>query len=71
MLDALTKHVISEGFGKKLKELRAEFLAKADFQTQAMKYISSSDLDKVKKDIVGQVQAVKGKVNDLTTGARI
>ena len=33
LLDAITKHVMSEGFNKKLKEMRAEFFSKTDFQT--------------------------------------
>ena len=55
LLDGITKYVVSEGFGKKLRELRAEFFSKTDFQTQSMKFTSTTELDKVKKDITSQI----------------
>jgi len=32
ILDAITKHVIGEGFNKKIRELRNEFFSREEFQ---------------------------------------
>ena len=53
ILDALTSHVIGEGFNKKIRELRTEFFSKNEFATSTMKFITSQDLDRLKSDLMG------------------
>ena len=45
LLDKISKYVINEGFAAKIRELRDEFLAKADFKLQSMHFVKTQELD--------------------------
>jgi len=62
MLDAITKHVIGEGFNKKIRELRSEFFSKEEFTNQTMKFLTGKDLDNMKHDLMAQISSHKGRL---------
>lgn len=66
LLDSLTKHVLAEGFNKKLRELRAEFMSKHDFQTKIQLYLTDKDLDTLRRELMGQISSQKNKLYDLS-----
>jgi hypothetical protein len=51
LLEAITKHISQELLQKKLREFRSEMFSKSEFQNQITKYVSTYDLEKVKKEI--------------------
>lgn len=55
LLDSLTKHILAEGFNKKIRELRAEFMSKHDFQTKIQLYLTDKDLDTMKREIMNHI----------------
>ena len=70
LLDAITKHVTQEVLNKKLREFRNEMFSKSEFQNQITKYVSSYDLEKVKKEINQNIQLTKSKLTDIQGSER-
>lgn len=52
MLDGITRHVVGEGFSKKMRDIRLEFLSKQEFQNKSSPFLVAKDLDEVRRDVV-------------------
>lgn len=65
LIDAISSYVVSTGFSEKMRELRHEFLARAEFKNAEVRMASAQDLQKQHKENQNMFNVQKAYINDL------
>ena len=65
LVDGLSKHIMDSGLDKKVRELRKDFLQKAEFKNEMQKFLSKAEMDAVTKDLKNSVTNTKQKLYDI------
>ena len=65
LVDGLSKHIMDSGLDKKVRELRKDFLQRAEFKNEMQKFLPKSEMDAVTKDLRNTVSNTKQKLYDI------
>ena len=65
LVDGLSKHIMDSGLDKKVRELRKDFLQRAEFKYEMQKLLAKAEMDAVTKDLKNSVTNTKQKLYDI------
>lgn len=65
LVDGLSKHIMDSGLDKKVRELRKDFLQRAEFKNEMQKFLSKAEMDAVTKELKNSVTNTKQKLYDI------